>query len=202
MNDFIAITPATPAQILPRGIRESTDSDLPAMMEIFNETAGTGSNSPVTRALTLEEVAFQINLYKCDKMPVYVLERDGEVLGWLSINRFCWGSQACHTTGEMGIYVRADHCGTGMGVRLARTAVILGRQYGLETIVGWIMAANLPSQRMAQAIGARLWARMPNIARFGQKRADVLMFGLPLYEELPTEPGDEAASAANGMQTS
>lgn len=194
MNHFIAIPPQAPAQILPRGFRESTDSDLPAMMDIFNETAGTGANSPVTRALTLDEVAFQINLYKSDNLPVYVLERGGKVVGWLSINRFSWGSQACHTTGEMGVYVRADHYGTGTGVHIARAAVILGRQHGLETIVGWIMAANLPSQRMAQAIGARLWGRMPNIARFGQKRADVLMFGLPLYEELPTVPGNEAAA--------
>ena len=42
------------------------------------------------------------------------------------------------------------------------------------------MAANLPSQKIVTAIGAHLWARLPNIARFGEQRADVLLFGLPL----------------------
>lgn len=172
------------SQTLPRGIRESCDTDLPAMMGIFNETAGTGANSPVTRPMTLEQVAFYINLYKRDGLPVYVLERGGEVVGWLSINRFSWGTQACRNTGEAAIYVRADFHGSGVGMRLGHAAVILGRQCGIETLVAWIMAANLPSQRIVQSIGAKLWARLPNIARFGEKRADVLLFGLPLYEEL------------------
>jgi phosphinothricin acetyltransferase len=175
-----------PRQVLPRGVRESTDADLPAMMAIFNETADTGANSPVTRPMTLEEVTFYINLYKNDGLPVYVIERGCEVVGWLSINRFSWGTQACRNTGEAAIYVRADHYGRGVGVRLGQASVILARQYGLETVVSWIMGANKPSQHIVQAIGARLWARLPNIARFGETRADVLLFGLPLYEELPS----------------
>ncbi|MGN7738557.1 GNAT family N-acetyltransferase [Pseudomonas sp. 22526] len=171
-------------QNLPRGMRESCDADLPAMMEIFNETAGTGANSPVTRPMTLEEVTFYINLYKRDGLPVYVLERGGEVVGWLSINRFSWGTMACRNTGETAIYVRADCYGRGIGIRLGHATVILGRQFGLETLVAWIMASNVPSQHIVQSIGAVLWARLPNIARFGEERADVLLFGLPLYEEL------------------
>lgn len=184
MNGFIAKSfPET----LPRGVRESLDSDLPAMMEIFNETAGTGANSPVTRPMTLEEVTFYINLYKRDGLPVYVLERGGQVVGWLSINRFSWGTQACRNTGETAIYVRADRHGSGIGVRLGHATVVLGRQFGLETLVAWIMAANVPSQHIVQSIGAKLWARLPNIARFGEERADVLLYGLPLYESLPEE---------------
>ncbi|WP_085583664.1 MULTISPECIES: GNAT family N-acetyltransferase [unclassified Pseudomonas] len=180
---------------LPRGVRESCDADLPAMMEIFNETAGTGANSPVTRPMTLEEVTFYINLYKRDGLPVYVLERGGEVVGWLSINRFSWGTQACRHTGETAIYVRADRHGSGIGVRLGHATVILGRQFGLETLVAWIMAANRPSQQIVQSIGAVLWARLPNIARFGEERADVLLFGLPLYEGLPQRPDDHSPGA-------
>lgn len=167
-------------QRLPRGIRESTDDDLPAMMSIFNETAASGANSPVTRPMTYEEVKFYVNLYKRDGLPVYVYERRGEVLGWLSINRFSWGTQACFQTGETAIYVRGDHYGSGIGVVLGKATVLLGRQVGLENLVAWIMAANLPSQKIVTAIGAHLWARLPNIARFGEQRADVLLFGLPL----------------------
>lgn len=177
MNSFVE-APVMPR--LAKGLRESRDSDLPAMMHIFNETAASGANSPVVRPMTLEEVTFYINLYKRDGLPVYVYERRGEVLGWLSINRFSWGTQACYQTGEAAIYVRRDHYGSGIGVALGRGAVILGRQVGLENLVAWIMAANVPSQRIVTAIGATLWARLPNIARFGEQRADVLLYGLPL----------------------
>ncbi|MFJ4143872.1 GNAT family N-acetyltransferase [Pseudomonas sp. NPDC089734] len=177
MNSFVA-KPDLPR--LPKGIREFTENDLEAMMKIFNETAATGANSPVTRPMTYEEVKFYVNLYKRDGLPVYVYERRGEILGWLSINRFSWGTQACYKTGETAIYVRGDHYGSGIGVVLGRATVMLGQQAGLENLVAWIMAANTPSQKIVTAIGAQLWARLPNIARFGDQQSDVLLFGLPL----------------------
>ncbi|GFM65445.1 GNAT family N-acetyltransferase [Pseudomonas cichorii] len=181
MNSFVP-NPELPR--LPRGIREFTENDLEAMMNIFNETAGSGANSPVTRPMTYEEVKFYVNLYKRDGLPVYVYERRGEVLGWLSINRFSWGTQACYRTGETAIYVRGDHFGSGIGVLLCKATVILGQQAGLENLVAWIMAANTPSQKIVTAVGAHLWARLPNIARFGEQRSDVLLFGLPLGQSL------------------
>ncbi len=91
---------------LPKGLRKYTENDLADMLEIFNETALTGVNSPVTGPVSIEELGFYLNYYKKDGLPVYVLERAEKLLGWLSINRFSWGTKACGNTGEVSIYVR------------------------------------------------------------------------------------------------
>ena len=162
---------------LPKGLRLANVGDIEAMKNIFNETANTASHSPVTRAITSEELSFYINLYQQDNLPVYVLERRGEIVGWLSVNRFSWGTMACRFTGEISVYVRADHYGSGIGVHLGRASLLIGRDYGLNTLVAWIMASNLASQRIARYLGGEQWGFLPDIACFGRQYASVMLFG-------------------------
>ncbi len=162
---------------LPKGLREYTENDLADMLEIFNETALTGANSPVTGPVSIEELGFCLDYYKKDGLPVYVLERAKKLVGWLSINRFSWGTKACGNTGEVSIYVRKAFYGRGVGCRLGQACIPLARASGIETLVGWVMADNVDSQLITQAMGGELWCRLPKIARFGDKRADVLLYG-------------------------
>lgn len=165
---------------LPRGLRPYTSADLPTMTEIFNETALGGVSSPVVRPLNLEEMTFFVSFYVKEGGPVYVCERGGEVVAWLSVNRFSWGGQACRLTGEASIYVRSDLVGSGLGLRMGRAAVVLAERYGFETLVGWVIEHNDASRRTAQGLGGTLWGRFPGIARFGEQRRDVVLYGLPL----------------------
>lgn len=158
-------------------LRPVCTSDIDAMSVIFNETANTGANSPVTRPITTKELGFYVNLYQNDNLPVYVLECQGEIVGWLSVNRFSWGTLACRLTGEISVYVRSDYYGSGLGVRLTLASILLGRAYGMETMVAWIMASNLASQKIVQHLGGEQWAFLPNIARFKDKHASVVLFG-------------------------
>ncbi|MEJ2445151.1 MAG: hypothetical protein P8Y42_17145 [Exilibacterium sp.] len=45
---------------LPKGLREYIENDLADMLEIFNETALTGVNSPVTGPVSIEELGFYL----------------------------------------------------------------------------------------------------------------------------------------------
>jgi phosphinothricin acetyltransferase len=95
-------------------------------------------------------------------------------------------------TGEVSIYVRNDHIGSGVGIRLGQAAVVLARQYGFETLVAWIIEHNEASKRGVQGLGATQWGRFPGIARFADKRADVVLYGLHL---IPIETTPITASA-------
>lgn len=177
---------------LPRGVRRYTPDDLPVMTDIFNESALGGTSSPVLRAFPLKEMTFFVDCFVKEGDPIYVLERGGEVVAWLIVNRFCWGAQACRLTGEVSIYVRNDHIGSGVGIRLGQAAVVLARQYGFETLVAWIIEHNEASKRGVQGLGATQWGRFPGIARFADKRADVVLYGLHL---IPIETTPITASA-------
>jgi phosphinothricin acetyltransferase len=137
-------------------------------------------------------MTFFVDCFVKEGDPIYVLERGGEVVAWLIVNRFCWGAQACRLTGEVSIYVRNDHIGSGVGIRLGQAAVVLARQYGFETLVAWIIEHNEASKRGVQGLGATQWGRFPGIARFADKRADVVLYGLHL---IPIETTPITASA-------
>ncbi|WP_155290538.1 GNAT family N-acetyltransferase [Pseudomonas parafulva] len=172
---------------LPPGVRRYTPEDLPTMTAIFNESALGGTSSPVLRAFSLEEMTFFVDCFVKEGDPIYVLERGGEVVAWLIVNRFSWGAQACRLTGEVSIYVRHDHVGSGVGIRLGQAAVVLARRYGFETLVAWIIEHNAASKRGVQGLGAAQWGRFPGIARFAELRADVVLYGLHLTSEPSTE---------------
>ncbi|BBP62173.1 hypothetical protein PHLH4_57630 [Pseudomonas sp. St316] len=96
-------------------------------------------------------------------------------------------------TGEVSIYVRGDHIGSGVGIRLGQAAVVLARQYGFETLVAWIIEHNEASKRGVQGLGATQWGRFPGIARFADNRADVVLYGLHLT------PGDTAPATLSAL---
>lgn len=167
-------------ECLPQGLRQYTSDDVIAMQEIFNETAETGVNSPVLRPVSVEEMDRHLAYCKNSGLPVYVMEREGEIAGWLALNRFCWATEACGCTGEMSIYIKQAYIGRGLGRSLAQACVHLARERGLEALVGWVMAENYASQALMERLGFQLWSRLPKIARFGDKRQDVLIFGYHL----------------------
>ncbi|GGJ78815.1 GNAT family N-acetyltransferase [Pseudomonas matsuisoli] len=166
---------------LPRGIREFRLDDLDSMTEIFNETALRGMVSAATRTVSLEEMTFYIDYFMRLHNPVYVLERHGEVIAWLTVSCFSWGGlQACRITGEANIYARDDAIGRGIGARMGRAAVILAERYGFETLVAWIVEGNHASDQVVQGMGAEKWGYFPGIARFRGKRTSVALYGLGL----------------------
>ena len=168
---------------LPKGLRKFEPEDTEILLEILNETAETGANSPFTRPMTLDEITMMLNYWSNDNQPVYVLERKNRVLGWVSVTAFSWGTQACRQTGEISVYVKKEYHSKGLGYRLCQASIILGRRYGFENLVAWIMERNAASKMLTEAFGGTLWARLPNIARFGDRRSDVFLYGMSLLPQ-------------------
>lgn len=165
---------------LPHGLQAFAADDLEAMRSILNETIDTAINSTLTETISAQQFAYVVNGYQRQGFPLYVLKRRGEVIGFVWIHSFCWGGDACKRTGETVLYLRKDHQGRGTGVVLARAAILLARRYGFESIVVWILEGNDAAVRIAQAMGLERWGYLPQVARFGEQRRSVNLYGLTL----------------------
>jgi L-amino acid N-acyltransferase YncA len=161
-------------------IRDAVVGDLPAIVEIYNSTIPSRVVSADTEPVSVEQRLPWFREHEPSRRPIRVMESDGEVVGWLSLSDFYDGRPAYHATAEIGVYVRKDHRGKGMGRHLVEEAIRRGPELGLKTLTAGAFAHNEASVRLFGGMGFREWAHFPNVAELDGVERDLVVLGLRL----------------------
>lgn len=133
-------------------LRLATDSDMHAILEIYNDAILHTTAVYDYEPHTLEMRQQWFDAKKQQKFPVFVAEDNNEVVGFSSIGTFrAWA--AYQFTVENAIYVRSDQQGKGIGKLLMQPLIDASRELGIHTIVAGIDAGNAVSLRMHQRFG-------------------------------------------------
>jgi len=148
-------------------IRPATQTDLPAITEIYNEailnTAATFDTQP--KSLQEQEQWFASH---DARHPVLVAEQDGTIVGWASLS--AWSDRCAYAdTAEASVYVRKEYRGKGVGRLLSVALLEAGEKAGLHTVIARITGGNEASLRLAQSAGFELVGTMKEVGRkFGR----------------------------------
>src|SRR3989338_8997361 len=87
--------------------RNAMREDLPQIVAIYNETV---PSRMVTADIELVSVQSRIRWFEehsPDFRPLWVVEAEGQIKGWLSFSSF-YGRPAYNKTAELSVYVHAD----------------------------------------------------------------------------------------------
>lgn len=133
-------------------VRNATENDLPALLEIYNEiilnTTAVYDYEPHT--LEMREQWFETK--KQQGLPVFVAEEDKEILGFSSIGPFrAWAAYKYSV--ENSVYVAAPARGKGIGKLLLPPLMEAARQLGMHTIIAGIDATNEASIKLHKSFG-------------------------------------------------
>ena len=168
-------------------IRDAVAGDLSAIVGIYNSTIPSRVVSADSEPVSVEQRSRWFREHEPSRRPIWVMESGEEVIGWLSLSDFYDARPAYHATAEIGVYVREDYRGKGVGRRLVEEAVRRGPELDLKTLTAGAFAHNEASVRLFEGIGFRKWAHFPGVAELdGIERALVVM-GLRLDEQAPGE---------------
>jgi len=91
------------AHLEPRMIRLAQAADLPVIVDIYNASIPSRLATADTEPVSVESRVAWLRDRE-PRHPVWVLERDACVLGWLSLAKF-YGRPAYAATAEIGFYV-------------------------------------------------------------------------------------------------
>ena len=132
-------------------VRDATETDVPAILEIYNEAILNSIATFDTEPQSLEE---KLAWFRETAHPYVILvaERDGEVIGWASLRRFRQKA-AYRYTAENSVYARSDSLGQGIGTALMLSLVEAGAANGFHTIIAGIAGDNPASVRLHQRFG-------------------------------------------------
>ncbi|MDJ0553724.1 MAG: GNAT family N-acetyltransferase [Microcoleaceae cyanobacterium MO_207.B10] len=163
-------------------IRNAQEQDLAVIVEIYNASIpshiATGDPEPIS-------VESRIPWYQShspSNRPVWVIEWDEKIIGWLSFQSF-YGTPAYHGTAEISIYVSPEYKGQGIGKKLLLEAIHRSPSFGIKTLLGFIFAHNQPSLRLFDKLGFQRWGYLPQVAELNGIKRDLVIVGLHIEEK-------------------
>lgn len=156
--------------------RDAQPSDLRSIVEIYNSTIASRMVTADTETITVESKTNWFNEHNSEKRPLWMIEEEGVVVGWVSFQSF-YGRPAYDATAEISIYLSPSQRGKGLGKQVLQYCLEKAPKFGIKTVLGFIFAHNTPSIRLFEHFGFEEWALLPNIAEMDNKEFSLKILG-------------------------
>lgn len=160
-------------------IRDASESDLPAIVQIYNAAIPGRSATADLEPISVESRLAWYREHSPDSLPIWVMESEQNIIGWLSLQRF-YGRAAYQHTAEVSIYIAPDRQCCGVGQKLLQQAISRCPELGIKTLIGIIFAHNQPSLKLFKKFGFQTWGHLPQVAELDGVERDVVIIGLRL----------------------
>ena len=158
-------------------IRDATEADLPAIVEIFNATIPSRMVSATLELVSVEERLPWFRAHSSDHHPLWVMnDRARDDRGWLSLQPFL-PRCAYAGTAEVSVYVHEDFRRCSVGRSLLDEAITRGPSLEVTALVGHVFAHNEPSLRFFAKAGFERWGLLPRVARLDGIERDLVIVG-------------------------
>ncbi|HXD95420.1 MAG TPA: GNAT family N-acetyltransferase [Candidatus Acidoferrum sp.] len=157
-------------------IRDARDADLARIVAIYNEAIPGRRATADTEAVSVASRLSWFGEHTPARRPLWVAERAGVIVGWLSFQSF-YGRPAYAATAEVSVYVGGAAQRGGVGNQLLARAIERAPGLDLATLVAFVFGHNEPSLRLFERHGFERWGRLPRVARLDGVERDLLIFG-------------------------
>ncbi|MGK7932039.1 MAG: N-acetyltransferase family protein [Microcystaceae cyanobacterium] len=157
-------------------IRDAVAEDLPTIIEIYNASIPQRIATADLDPITVESRQQWFASHQCDRYPLWVMVKEEQMMGWLSLQRF-HGRPAYQNTGEISIYIAPAYHRQGVGRQLLQHAIQDSPRLQLHTLVGLIFAHNQPSLKLFKGFDFEQWGYLPQVADLDEMRRDLVIMG-------------------------
>jgi len=157
-------------------IRHAEPADLPAIVAIYNASIPGRLATADTEPVTVKDREEWFASFDRKSRPLWVYDRDGEVLGWMGLRSF-YGRPAYHRTVESAVYVAPEHQREGIARRLLAHALDECPRLGVANVLAFIFSHNMPSVTLFEAHGFGRWGLLPKVCEMDGREHDLLILG-------------------------
>ncbi|MFN6565998.1 N-acetyltransferase family protein [Dendronalium sp. ChiSLP03b] len=162
-------------------IRHATETDLPAIVAIYNAAVPSRMATADLDPVSVESRLAWFYGRSPSQRPLWVIELEGVIAGWLSFQTF-YGRPAYSTTAEISIYIAPAFHRRSLGRQLLAQAIQESPRLGLKTLVGFIFAHNQPSLKLFETFGFQAWGHLPRVGELDGVERDLIIMGLRVSE--------------------
>ncbi len=158
-------------------IRVAAPSDLPRVVEIYNQAIPSHTSTADTVPLRVEDRAAWFAEHTPDKYPIFVAELGSRVAGWCSLSAYRPGRLALRFTAEISCYI--DHASrrSGVGTALVNYALAACPKLQIKNVFAILLENNPASAPMLRKLGFEQWGFLPRVADFEGVECGQFYFG-------------------------
>src|SRR3954468_3918292 len=157
-------------------IRDALEADLPAIVEIYNAAIATRTSTAFLGPVTIEERLPWFRRHSPGAFPLWVVELESEIAGWLSFHEFI-PRPAYNGAAEISIYVNEKFRRRGIGRTLLARAIATAPKLNIRMLLGYVLGHNEASLALFAQGGFERWGHLPRIARFETAERDLVIVG-------------------------
>ena len=147
-------------------IRIADISDLPNIVAIYNQAVPTRRSTANTTPWTVESRTVWFTEHIPDKHPIFVVEIDGQVVGWCGLSVYRPGRFALRHTAEISYYIDSNFHRRGIGKALLYHALDVCPTINIRNVIAVIIDRNESSRKLLEALGFEQWAYLPRVIDF------------------------------------
>jgi phosphinothricin acetyltransferase len=159
----------------------ANETDLTPMLNIYNyyimNTTATFDLGPIS----MEEFKNRIFI-KHPKYKTYLIYEENELLGFCFITQFR-SKTAYDKTAEIGLYLKPEFTGKGLGAIIVNYLESVARQGHFETLIASISGDNLSSIKLFEKLGYEKCAHYKRIAEKFNRKVDIIDFQRVICEQ-------------------
>ena len=156
-------------------IRSAQDSDLHAIVEIYNQSIPGRMATADLNPVSVEEKKNWF-LVRSKNRPIVVAEENEMIVGWGSLNDF-YGRPAYSGTAEVSIYIHNSEQKKGIGEIILQHLIEIAPAFEIHSLLGFVFAHNLPSIALSKKHGFEEWGMLPDVADMLNEKASLLILG-------------------------
>src|SRR6059058_1751202 len=163
------------ARMIELTLRDATDADLPAIVDIYNQSIPGGWSTADTHPITVADRVEWFAKFDPTKRPIWVAEADGRVVATAYLSSFYGGRPAYDATAEVSQYIATAYHRRGIGRRLKRWVIEQCPRLGVTTLLSMHFDHNEATRRINESLGFQQMGHLTEIAMVqGQKRGLVI----------------------------
>ncbi|HTU26636.1 MAG TPA: GNAT family N-acetyltransferase [Pirellulales bacterium] len=156
-------------------IREATEADLGAIVDIYNQSIPAGWSTADTKPISVADRVDWFRKFDPARRPIWVAEADGRVVATAYLSSFYAGRPAYDATAEVSVYVATAYHKQGIGRRLKEFVIRQCPRLGVTTLLSMHFDHNEATRHINESLGFEVQGHLTEIAVVhGHKRGLVI----------------------------
>lgn len=151
-------------------------TDISDLTEIYNQAILSNRTADLDPFKSNERMQW-FESHQDENFPIYVVENDRQLLGYVTLSQYRGGRGALKSVVEISYYVHSDFHRRGVGTFLLQLGLNTARTLGYKTAIAILLESNKASISLLEKFGFEKWGHMPDVAEFGEERCGHMYYG-------------------------
>ena len=164
-------------------IRPATSQDYSDIIKIYNQAVDEKFATADTEYVTLESRKVWFEQHSPYTYPIYVAEKDGEIIGWCSLSPHRPGRKALRSVAEISYYIHTDHRRKGVANKLIIHTIDSAKVLGFRNLIAILLDLNKASIYILEKFGFEKWGHLPLIVEIEGMNCGQYIYGRKLKDQ-------------------